>query len=149
LRSLLALGAKYATVLREGVEVSIPASVVREGDMIVVRPGEKIAADGVVAEGTSSIDMSMVTGESVPVDVVVGDSVTSATVNMNGRIVVRATRVGAETTFARMAKLVREAQATKAPVQKFADKVSSIFVPTVFVISGLTLGGWLYFDGDA
>mgnify|MGYP000444851454 FL=1 len=149
LRSLLALGAKYATVLRDGVEVSIPASVVREGDMIVVRPGEKIAADGVVAEGASSIDMSMVTGESVPVDVVVGDSVTSATVNMNGRIVVRATRVGAETTFARMAKLVREAQATKAPVQKFADKVSSIFVPTVFVISGLTLAGWLYFDGDA
>jgi len=149
LRSLLALGAKYATVLREGVEVSIPASVVREGDMIVVRPGEKIAADGVVAEGASSIDMSMVTGESVPVDVVVGDSVTSATVNMNGRIVVRATRVGAETTFARMAKLVREAQATKAPVQKFADKVSSIFVPTVFAISALTLAGWLYFDGDA
>ena len=149
LRSLLALGAKYATVVRDGVEVSIPASVVREGDMIVVRPGEKIAADGVVVEGASSIDMSMVTGESVPVDVVVGDSVTSATVNMNGRIVVRATRVGAETTFARMAKLVREAQATKAPVQKFADKVSSIFVPTVFIISGLTLAGWLYFDGDA
>jgi Cu+-exporting ATPase len=149
LRSLLALGAKYATVLRDGVEVSIPASVVREGDMIVVRPGEKIAADGVVAEGASSIDMSMVTGESVPVDVVVGDSVTSATVNMNGRIVVRATRVGSETTFARMAKLVREAQATKAPVQRFADKVSSIFVPTVFVISGLTLAAWLYFDGDA
>ncbi len=149
LRSLLALGAKYATVLRDGVEVSIPASVVREGDMIVVRPGEKIAADGVVAEGASSIDMSMVTGESVPVDVVVGDSVTSATVNMNGRIVVRATRVGAETTFARMAKLVREAQATKAPVQRFADKVSSIFVPTVFIISAATLAGWLYFDGDA
>jgi len=149
LRSLLALGAKYATVLRDGVEVSIPASVVREGDMVVVRPGEKIAADGVVAEGASSIDLSMVTGESVPVDVVVGDSVTSATVNMNGRIVVRATRVGAETTFARMAKLVREAQATKAPVQKFADKVSSIFVPTVFIISGLTLAAWLYFDGDA
>jgi Cu+-exporting ATPase len=149
LRSLLALGAKYATVLRDGVEVSIPASVVSEGDMIVVRPGEKIAADGVVAEGVSSIDMSMVTGESVPVDVVVGDSVTSATVNMNGRIVVRATRVGAETTFARMAKLVREAQATKAPVQKFADKVSSIFVPTVFFISAATLAGWLYFDGDA
>ena len=149
LRSLLALGAKYATVLRDGIEVSIPASVVREGDMVVVRPGEKLAADGVVAEGASSIDMSMVTGESVPVDVVVGDSVTSATVNMNGRIVVRATRVGAETTFARMAKLVREAQSTKAPVQKFADKVSSIFVPTVFVISAATLAGWLYFDGDA
>lgn len=149
LRSLLALGAKYATVLRDGVEVSIPASVVREDDMIVVRPGEKIAADGVIAEGNSSIDMSMVTGESVPVDVVVGDSVTSATVNINGRIIVRATRVGSETTFARMAKLVREAQATKAPVQRFADKVSSIFVPTVFLISALTVAGWLYFDGDA
>ncbi len=149
LRSLLALGAKYATVIRDGVEVSIPASVVREGDLLVVRPGEKIAADGVVAEGSSSIDMSMVTGESVPVDVEVGDAVTSATVNQNGRIVVRATRVGSETTFARMAKLVREAQATKAPVQRFADKVSSVFVPVVFGISALTLAGWLYFDGDA
>ena len=149
LRSLFALGAKYATVIRDGVEVSIPASVVREGDMLVVRPGEKIAADGVVAEGSSSIDMSMVTGESVPVDVEVGDAVTSATVNQNGRIVVRATRVGSETTFARMAKLVREAQATKAPVQRFADKVSSVFVPVVFAISALTLAGWLYFDGEA
>ena len=148
LRSLLALGAKYATVLRDGIEVSIPASVVREGDLVVVRPGEKIAADGVVEEGSSSIDMSMVTGESVPVDVSVGDAVTSATVNMNGRIVVRATRVGGETTFARMAKLVREAQATKAPVQKFADKVSSVFVPVVFAISAITLAAWLYFDGD-
>ena len=149
LRSLLALGAKYATVIRDGVEVSIPASVVREGDMLVVRPGEKIAADGVVTEGSSSVDMSMVTGESVPVDVEVGDAVTSATVNQNGRIVVRATRVGSETTFARMAKLVREAQATKAPVQRFADKVSSVFVPVVFGISALTLAAWLYFDGDA
>lgn len=149
LRSLLALGAKYATVIRDGVEVSIPASVVREDDLLVVRPGEKIAADGVVTEGSSSIDMSMVTGESVPVDVEVGDAVTSATVNQNGRIVVRATRVGSETTFARMAKLVREAQATKAPVQRFADKVSSVFVPVVFGISALTLAGWLYFDGEA
>jgi Cu+-exporting ATPase len=149
LRSLMALGAKYATVIRDGLEVSIPASVVREGDLVVVRPGEKIAADGVVTEGASSIDMSMVTGESVPVDVAVGASVTSATVNLNGRIIVRATRVGSETTFARMAKLVREAQATKAPVQRFADKVSSVFVPVVFVISAATLAGWLFFDGDA
>jgi P-type Cu+ transporter len=148
LRSLMALGAKYATVLRDGQEVSIPASVVREGDLVVVRPGEKIAADGVVAEGASSIDMSMVTGESVPVDVAVGASVTSATVNLNGRIIVRATRVGSETTFARMAKLVREAQATKAPVQRFADKVSSVFVPVVFVISAATLAAWLLLDGD-
>jgi Cu+-exporting ATPase len=148
LRSLLALGAKYATVLRDGEEVSIPASVVREGDIVVVRPGEKIAADGVVTDGSSSVDMSMVTGESVPVDVTVGDAVTSATVNMNGRLLVRATRVGTETTFARMAKLVRDAQATKAPVQKFADKVSSVFVPVVFGISASTFGVWMYLDGD-
>jgi Cu+-exporting ATPase len=148
LRSLLALGAKYATVLRDGQEVSIPASVVREGDIVVVRPGEKIATDGVVTDGSSSVDMSMVTGESVPVDVTVGDAVTSATVNMNGRLLVRATRVGAETTFARMAKLVRDAQATKAPVQRFADKVSSVFVPVVFAISVGTFGVWMYLDGD-
>lgn len=148
LRSLLAMGAKYATVLRDGEEVSIPASVVREGDILVVRPGEKIAADGVVEEGTSSVDASMITGESVPVDVAVGDNVTSATVNQNGRLLVRATRVGGETTFARMAKLVRDAQATKAPVQKVADKVSSIFVPVVFAISAGTLAAWLFIDGD-
>jgi Cu+-exporting ATPase len=148
LRSLLAMGAKYATVLRDGEEVSIPASVVREGDILVVRPGEKIAADGVVEEGTSSIDASMITGESVPVDVSVGDNVTSATVNQNGRLLVRATRVGGETTFARMAKLVRDAQATKAPVQKVADKVSSVFVPVVFAISAATLAAWLILDGD-
>jgi len=149
LRSLLAMGAKYATVLRDGQEVSIPASVVRIDDILVVRPGEKIAADGVVAEGTSSIDMSMITGESVPVDVEPGDPVTSATVNQNGRLLIRATRVGSETTFARMAKLVRDAQATKAPVQRVADKVSSIFVPTVFGISLATLAAWMFFDGDS
>ncbi len=149
LRSLLAMGAKYATVLRDGHEVSIPASVVRVDDILVVRPGEKIAADGVVTEGVSSIDMSMITGESVPVDVEPGDPVTSATVNQNGRLLVRATRVGSETTFARMAKLVREAQATKAPVQRIADRVSSIFVPTVFAISIGTLAAWMFFDGDS
>ena len=139
LRSLLALGAKYATVLRDGVETSIPASVVRLDDIVVVRPGEKIAVDGIVEDGASSVDMSMITGESVPVDVAKGDSVTSATVNMNGRLLVRATRVGSETTFARMAKLVRDAQATKAPVQRVADRVSAVFVPVVFVISFGTL----------
>ena len=149
LRSLLAMGAKYATVLRDGDEVAIPASVVRVDDILVVRPGEKIAADGVVAEGNSSIDMSMITGESLPVDVGPGDPVTSATVNQNGRLLVRATRVGSETTFARMAKLVRDAQSTKAPVQRIADKVSSIFVPTVFAISLATLAAWMFFDGDS
>jgi Cu+-exporting ATPase len=145
LRSLLAMGAKYATVLRDGQEVAIPASVVRVDDILVVRPGEKIAADGVVTDGTSSIDMSMITGESVPVDVEPGDPVTSATVNQNGRLLIRATRVGSETTFARMAKLVRDAQSTKAPVQRVADKVSSIFVPTVFAISLATLAAWMFF----
>lgn len=149
LRSLLAMGAKYATVLREGEEIAIPASVVRVDDILIVRPGEKIAADGVVAEGNSSIDMSMITGESLPVDVGPGDPVTSATVNQNGRLLVRATRVGSETTFARMAKLVRDAQSTKAPVQRIADKVSSIFVPTVFAISLATLAAWMFFDGDS
>lgn len=149
LRSLLAMGAKYATVLRDGEEVSIPASVVRIDDILVVRPGEKIAADGVVSEGVSSIDMSMITGESMPVDVGPGDPVTSATVNQNGRLLVRATRVGSETTFARMAKLVREAQSTKAPVQRVADKVSSVFVPTVFAISLGTLAAWMFIDGDS
>ena len=149
LRSLLAMGAKFATVLRDGDEVAIPASVVRVDDILVVRPGEKIAADGVVAEGNSSIDMSMITGESLPVDVGPGDPVTSATVNQNGRLLVRATRVGSETTFARMAKLVRDAQSTKAPVQRIADKVSSIFVPTVFAISLATLAAWMFFDGDS
>ena len=149
LRSLLAMGAKYATVLRDGEEIAIPASVVRVDDILVVRPGEKIAADGVVAEGNSSIDMSMITGESLPVDVGPGDPVTSATVNQNGRLLVRAIRVGSETTFARMAKLVRDAQSTKAPVQRIADKVSSIFVPTVFAISLATLAAWMFFDGDS
>ena len=139
LRSLLALGAKFATVVRDGVETSIPASVVRMDDMVVVRPGEKIAVDGVVEDGTSSVDTSMITGESVPVDVAKGDHVTSATVNLNGRLLVRATRVGSETTFARMAKLVRDAQATKAPVQRVADRVSAVFVPVVFAISIGTL----------
>ena len=149
LRSLLAMGAKFATVLRDGDEVAIPASVVRVDDILVIRPGEKIAADGVIAEGNSSIDMSMITGESLPVDVGPGDPVTSATVNQNGRLLVRATRVGSETTFARMAKLVRDAQSTKAPVQRIADKVSSIFVPTVFAISLATLAAWMFFDGDS
>ena len=149
LRSLLAMGAKYAIVLRDGDEVAIPASVVRVDDILVIRPGEKIAADGVVAEGNSSVDMSMITGESLPVDVGPGDPVTSATVNQNGRLLVRATRVGSETTFARMAKLVRDAQSTKAPVQRIADKVSSIFVPTVFAISLATLAAWMFFDGDS
>ena len=148
LRALLALGAHSAVVLRDGAEVEIPAKDVAVGDVMVIRPGEKFAADGVVTEGESSVDVSMLTGESVPVDVVAGDSVTGATINLTGRLMVRATRVGSDTTFAQMAKLVREAQATKAPVQKLADRVSAIFVPTVLLISVVTLFGWLIVDGD-
>lgn len=149
LRALLALGAHTAVVLENGVERKVDAKNLQVNDVIVVRPGEKIATDGVVTEGDSSIDMSMLTGESVPVDVVAGDAVTGATINLTGRLKVRVSRVGADTTFAQMAKLVREAQATKAPVQKLADKVSSIFVPVVLLISLVTLISWFVVDGDA
>lgn len=139
LRSLLALGARHATVLRDGTETHIPASVVRMDDTVVVRPGEKIAVDGVVVDGSSAVDASTITGESVPVEVSPGSTVTAATVNLNGRLLVRPTRIGSETTFARMARMVREAQATKAPVQRVADRVSAVFVPVVMVISLVTL----------
>jgi Cu+-exporting ATPase len=145
----LALGAHTAVVVENGVEREVDAKNLQVNDVIVVRPGEKIATDGVVIEGDSSIDMSMLTGESVPVDVVPGDAVTGATINLTGRLKVRVSRVGADTTFAQMAKLVREAQATKAPVQKLADKVSSIFVPVVLLISLVTLIAWFVVDGDA
>ncbi len=148
LRSLLALGARHATVLRDGEEFVIDAAQIEVGDLIVVRPGEIIAADGIVEEGSSSVDASMLTGESVPVDVAVGTKVTGTTVNLTGRLVVRARRVGAESTFAQMTKLVRDAQSTKAPVQKLADRVSSVFVPTVIALSLLTFVGWYVFGGN-
>jgi len=118
------------------------------GDLVVVRPGEIIAADGVVREGNSTLDVSMLTGESLPVDVTVGANVTGTTVNLSGRLVVQATRVGAESTFAQMTRLVRDAQATKAPVQKLADRVSSVFVPAVIGISVATFLGWWWLRGD-
>ena len=148
LRSLLALGARHATVLRDGEEVLIEASQVQVGDLFIVRPGEIVAADGVVREGSSSLDVSMLTGESVPVDATVGATVTGTTVNLTGRLVVQATRVGAESTFAQMTRLVRDAQATKAPVQKLADRVSGVFVPTVIVISIVTFLAWWVFGDD-
>ena len=147
LRALLALGARTATILRDGEETTIDAVLIRVGDMIVVRPGEIIAADGVVMEGASSIDASTLTGESVPVDVQVGSKVTGTTVNLTGRLVVRARRVGADSTFAQITKLVRDAQSTKAPVQRLADRVSSVFVPTVIALSILTFIAW-YVMGD-
>ena len=147
LRALLALGARNATVLRDGEEVVIEAALIKVGDLIVVRPGEIIAADGIVQDGDSTIDASMLTGESVPVDVAKGSKVTGTTVNLSGRIIVKARRIGADSTFTQMTKLVRDAQSTKAPVQRLADRVSSVFVPTVIAISILTFIGW-YVLGD-
>jgi Cu+-exporting ATPase len=143
LRALLELGAKDVAVLRDGREVRIPVEQLVAGDRFVVRPGEKIATDGVVDEGTSAVDASMVTGESVPVEVGPGAPVIGATVNAGGRIVVRATRVGADTQLAQMARLVEEAQTGKAAVQRLADRVSGVFVPIVIALAAATLGFWL------
>ncbi|MER7210399.1 heavy metal translocating P-type ATPase [Streptosporangium sp. NPDC000239] len=149
LRALLELGAKDVAVLREGREVRVPADQLAVGDLFVVRPGEKIATDGVVEDGSSAVDASMLTGESVPVEVRPGDAVTGATVNAGGRLLVRATRVGADTQLARMAKLVEEAQTGKAQVQRLADRVSGIFVPIVIALAVATLGFWLGTGGGA
>ncbi|MEU7716985.1 heavy metal translocating P-type ATPase [Streptomyces tibetensis] len=148
LRALMELGAKDVAVLRDGREVRIPAQRLTVGDRFVVRPGEKIATDGTVVEGTSAVDASMLTGESVPVDVAAGDTVTGATVNAGGRLVVEATRVGADTRLARMAKLVEDAQNGKAEVQRLADRVAGIFVPVVLLIAVATAGAWLGLTGD-
>ncbi|WNV91114.1 heavy metal translocating P-type ATPase [Umezawaea sp. Da 62-37] len=143
LRALLALGAKEVAVLRDGREVRVPVESLRVDERFVVRPGERIATDGVVVEGGSAIDSSMVTGESVPVEVGVDDAVVGGTVNVGGRLVVRAAKVGADTQLARMASLVEQAQAGKAEVQRLADRVSAVFVPVVLGIAVLTLGTWL------
>ncbi|WP_031184533.1 heavy metal translocating P-type ATPase [Streptomyces sp. NRRL F-5635] len=148
LRALMELGAKDVAVLRDGGEVRIPVARLAVGDRFVVRPGEKIATDGTVTEGASAVDTSLLTGESVPVDVAVGDTVTGATVNAGGRLVVEATRVGADTRLARMAKLVEDAQSGKARVQRLADRISGVFVPVVLLIAVATFGGWLGATGD-
>ncbi len=152
IRALLELGAKEARVLREGEEVLVPVRELRVDDRFVVRPGEKIATDGIVEEGESSIDQSMLTGESIPVDVGPGTQVVGATVNTYGLLVVRATKVGAETALAQIARLVAEAQAGKASIQRLVDRISGVFVPVVIVIALATLAGWLAFGsapGDA
>jgi Cu+-exporting ATPase len=149
IRKLLELGAKEARLLREGGEVLVPVSELQVGDLFVVRPGDKVATDGVVVEGESALDQSMLTGESVPVEVAVGAEVAGATVNSYGRLVVRATKVGADTALAQIARLVEAAQSGKAPVQRLADRVSSIFVPVVIVLALLTLAGWLAFGASA
>ncbi|GGQ49274.1 heavy metal translocating P-type ATPase [Streptomyces asoensis] len=149
LRALMELGAKDVTVLRGGKEIRIPVDRLAVGDRFVVRPGEKVATDGTVVEGASAVDASMLTGESVPVDVGPGDAVTGATVNAAGRLVVEATRIGSDTRLARMARLVEDAQNGKAEVQRLADRISGIFVPVVLLIALATFGGWLAATGDA
>ncbi len=143
LRALLDMGAKDVAVLRDGDEVRVPIGELAVGDRFVVRPGEKVATDGVVEEGTSAIDASLLTGEPVPVEVGPGDVVTGATVNAGGRLVVRATRVGADTALAQIARLVTEAQNGKAPVQRLADRISAVFVPVVIALAVGCLGFWL------
>ncbi|MEU5994393.1 heavy metal translocating P-type ATPase [Spirillospora sp. NPDC047418] len=143
LRALLELGAKEVSVVRDGREERIPVDALAAGDVFVVRPGEKIATDGTVAEGSSAVDASMLTGESVPVEVGPGDAVVGATVNAGGRLLVRATRVGAGTQLAQMARLVEEAQTGKAQVQRLADRISGIFVPIVIALAAGTLGFWI------
>ncbi|MEU5967825.1 heavy metal translocating P-type ATPase [Streptomyces globisporus] len=143
LKALMELGAKEVTVLRNGVETTIPTSALQVGDRFLVRPGEKIATDGTVVEGSSAVDASMLTGESVPVEVAVGDTVTGATLNAGGRLVVEATRVGNDTQLARMAKLVEDAQNGKASAQRLADRISAVFVPIVIALALATLGYWL------
>ncbi|MEV6256130.1 heavy metal translocating P-type ATPase [Nocardia sp. NPDC051929] len=148
LRALLELGAKEVSVLRNGTELRIPVEQLTVGDRFVVRPGEKIATDGVVVEGSSAVDASMLTGESVPVEVGTDDAVVGATVNVGGRIVVRATRIGSDTQLAQMAKLVEDAQTGKAQAQRLADRISGIFVPIVIALSVATLGFWLGTGGS-
>ncbi|MGW2055852.1 heavy metal translocating P-type ATPase [Streptomyces sp. NPDC001840] len=143
LRALLELGAKEVTVLRDGRETTVPTARLQVGDRFVVRPGEKIATDGTVVEGSSAVDASMLTGESVPVEVSAGDAVTGATLNAGGRLVVEATRIGADTQLARMARMVEEAQNGKAAAQRLADKISAVFVPVVIALALGTLGFWL------
>lgn len=153
LRTLLSMGAKEATLLRtdkQGVtkQVQVPVEDLMPDDLFLVRPGEKIATDGVVVEGSSAVDASLLTGESVPVEVHPGDTVTGATVNTSGSLTVRATRVGTETTLAKMGELVASAQETKAPIARLADRVSAVFVPVILTISALTLVGWWLISGD-
>lgn len=154
LRSLLRMGAKEATLVRidpatgERTEKVVPASSLQVGDLFAVRPGEKVATDGIIIEGSSALDTSLLTGESVPVDAAPGDAVTGATVNTWGSLLVRATRVGSDTTLAQIGRMVAEAQAGKAPVQRLADQISGVFVPIVIAVSLLTLIGWLLAGGS-
>ena len=148
IRALAELGARDARVLRDGVEVGVPVTELSVGDVFVVRPGEKVATDGVVVEGASAVDQSMLTGEPVPVEVAPGATVAGASINASGRLLVRATRVGADTALAQIARLVGDAQAGKAPIQRLVDRVAAVFVPVVLLLALATLAGWLAATGD-
>jgi Cu+-exporting ATPase len=148
IRALLELGAKEARVLRDREEVLLPVQEVRVGDRFVVRPGEKIATDGIVEVGESAVDQSMLTGESVPAEVLPGSEVVGATINTYGRLIVRATKVGADTALAQIARLVAEAQTGKAPIQRLVDRISGVFVPIVIALAAATLSGWLLVTAD-
>ncbi|CEA07881.1 Copper-exporting P-type ATPase A [Arthrobacter saudimassiliensis] len=148
LRALLSLGAREAAVLRDGRELMVPAERLAVGDVFVVRPGEKVATDGIVLEGRSAVDASLLTGESVPVETGPGDTVTGATLNTSGRLIVEATRVGSETTLAQMGRLVSQAQSGKAPIARLADRISAVFVPVVLGIAVATFALWMLFSGD-
>ena len=149
LRTLLTIGSQEATLWRDGVETLIPIGALGVGEIFMVRPGETIATDGVVVVGQSAVDRSMVTGESIPIEISVGDTVTGGTLNSNGRLLVRATRIGRDTVLSQMARLVEKAQDGKAPIQRLADRVSAVFVPIVMSLSLATLVGWLVISGDA
>ena len=148
LSALLSLGAKEVTVLEDNRERTIPIEFLKVGDHFVVRPGERIATDGIVVEGSSAVDASMITGESIPVEVDPGSPVVGSTINENGRLIIEATAVGADTALARITHMVEQAQAGKAPVQRLADRVSAVFVPVVLILSVLTLFGWLIFGSN-
>ena len=148
LRALMESGAKEATVLRDGVEKLLPLAMVKQGDVMVVRPGERVPTDGEIVEGAAAIDTSMMTGESVPVEATVGDSVLGGTINTSGLLKVRATRVGDDTELARMAKLVERAQTGKSDAQRLADRISAVFVPIVIVVAIVTFAAWMIFAGS-
>ena len=148
LRALAALAAPDAALLVDGVETRVPVADVRVGDLFIVRPGERIATDGVVEDGASAVDTSLLTGESLPVEVGIGDAVVGSTINVDGVLTIRATRVGADTQLAQMSRLVMQAQAGKAPVQRLADRISAVFVPVVIAISLVTLAAWWLVTGD-
>ena len=148
IKKLLELGAKKATIIKGNKEIEIDISEIKIGDVLVVRPGEKIPTDGTIVKGESSVDESMVTGESLPIEKKKGSNVIGATINQDGILYMKATKVGKDTFLAHIIKLVEEAQSEKVPIQKLADKITSIFVPGVLLLAVLTFGGWLYFSSD-